>query len=71
LFVSPGWLRTMILLISTSHTVWGDRHMQLHPIISWDGVLLTFWMVIFPISASQVVGITGMSHQHVADIWSF
>jgi hypothetical protein len=41
---------------------WDDRHEPLHSAISWNGVLWTFclgqpWVMIFPIFASQVLGL--------------
>jgi hypothetical protein len=42
---------------------WGDRHVPPYPAIGWDQVWLgCLWTAILPISASQVAGITRISH---------
>jgi hypothetical protein len=55
----------LILLPLPPHS-WDYRCDPPYP-VCWDGVLLTFflglsWTAVLQISASQVVGITGMSH---------
>jgi hypothetical protein len=64
------WPGVSILPISAYLIAWDDKHTLLHPAIGWDGgVSWTFCPgrssnIILPISASQVVRIAGMSHQH-------
>jgi hypothetical protein len=59
-FLCQGWLGTTILLISASFVAWDDRCAPQFLTNGWDGV--GPWPVILLISASQVAGITGMSH---------
>jgi hypothetical protein len=52
---------------------WDGRCVPLHPGIDWDGVLGTFcpsWLqtAILPISASQIVRITGVSHLYLSQV---
>jgi hypothetical protein len=46
---------------------WDARNAPLHAAIGWDGVLWVFWpgwpwIMIFPISTSQVASVIGLSH---------
>jgi hypothetical protein len=67
-FFLPWLASTRILLIWASHIAWHGRCMPPCPAIGWDGVSRTIcpepWS--FPISASQVARIIGMSHLHLA-----
>jgi hypothetical protein len=64
-----------VFLISASWVVWDNRYAPLCPAIDWDGVLRTFpsWSQtsIVSISASQVAGITGMSHRWLGPALKF
>jgi hypothetical protein len=74
-FFCPGLPGTVILLILAFWVSWDDRHMLPCLPINWVGVswtLVPSWpqTVILPILVSQVANITGLSHQHLARIFS-
>jgi hypothetical protein len=66
---------TAILLMPASHIAWDDKCTPTCPPISWDEILLTFYLgwdqtAILLNSTSQVATITGMNYQ-IPTCWIF